>query len=146
MGKNWLTITKENDVGETTLANHVGGLYVYHYEAIDSSNPEHVAMIAESPEQNEMLPQASAKLDEAVLMHARLGHPGIRAFNQLADKLNYPRLNKDRYTLCPTCSLSKAAISKGKPPILSILLRYDLSREIYVNTLGMKTLHLTSFS
>lgn len=73
MGKNWLTLTKENETVESVLASRINGLYVYHHDTLDSPVQESVAMLADVARSDDMLPQVSAKLDTAVLMHARLG-------------------------------------------------------------------------
>ena len=53
-------------------------------------------------------------IPESVRWHARVGHPGLANYNRLANQLSLPIMIKDNYTLCPTCSLSKGIVRKGK--------------------------------
>lgn len=50
----------------------------------------------------------------AVINHGRLGHPSHDIFNNLARQVGFPQLNSDYLTTCPTCSVSKGVMKKGK--------------------------------
>ena len=101
-------LVKRSDVDVPfTIAIKEGGIYVY------SPNTPDVALCANSSNTSSLLPKPVLKPDMAILMHARLGHPGNKAYNQLAAKVGLPKLNMSSYTLCPTCTLSKATLRKG---------------------------------
>ena len=48
------------------------------------------------------------------IIHARLGHPSMHTYNRLASMINLPKLQSGNVTLCPTCTVSKGTIRKGK--------------------------------
>ncbi|EDV09647.1 conserved hypothetical protein [Saccharomyces cerevisiae RM11-1a] len=61
-----------------------------------------------------MLSQPISPTALPVKWHARMGHPGADIFNSLARTLRLPKLKTTEYTICPTCSLAKGTIKKGK--------------------------------
>ncbi|CCE65978.1 hypothetical protein TPHA_0N01970 [Tetrapisispora phaffii CBS 4417] len=63
---------------------------------------------------DKLLPTIKPGLSHQSLTHARLGHPSVGLYNRLASIIEEPRINENTFTLCPTCSLSKATMYKGK--------------------------------
>lgn len=62
---------------------------------------------------NRLLSQPKTHVPESVLLHARLGHPGVDLYNKIAPVIQAPSLKPNSVTLCPTCSISKGVIHKG---------------------------------
>lgn len=61
-----------------------------------------------------VLPSPKANIPEAIKWHARVGHPRLANYNRLANRINLPIMEADKHSLCPTCSLSKGVMKKGK--------------------------------
>lgn len=89
------------------------GLYVF--KNVDPNNTDTSLFSTEhSSRTTDMLPIEHNSSKEEILMHARLGHPGTAAFNALATAMNFKQMDETKFTKCPTCSLSKAVVHKGK--------------------------------
>lgn len=58
-----------------TIAIKEGGVYVY------SPDSPTIALCVNSSKTSSLLPKSVSKPDKAILMHARLGHPGNHAYN-----------------------------------------------------------------
>ncbi|KAK5959780.1 uncharacterized protein PWA37_001157 [Arxiozyma heterogenica] len=61
-----------------------------------------------------VLPSPKANIPDAIKWHARVGHPGLANYNRLANRIDLPIMEADKHSLCPTCSLSKGVMKKGK--------------------------------
>lgn len=108
--KHYFTLTKEGESESSIVAHRNNGLYIYHLPKQSTDMVNHVVMYTENVAKDPMLPEAQERIDQAALMHGRLGHPGAHVFNQLASSLGVSKLQN--YSVCPTCALSKATINK----------------------------------
>lgn len=90
------------------ISTKEGSICVY------SPNIYDVALCANSSKTSLLIPQSVSKPYKAILLHNRLGHPGKYAINQLAAKVSLSKLHMFSYTLCPTFTLSKDTLRKGK--------------------------------
>lgn len=99
------------------LASLKNNLYVVHF----GTDTKHIAMGAYDVEitssltgsHDPLLASEKPVTPETSILHARLGHPGINSYNQLASIVHAPKIKPASVTVCPTCSLSKGTINKG---------------------------------
>ena len=99
------------------LASLKNDLYVVHF----GTDTKHIAMGAYDVEitsslagsHDPLLASEKPITPETSILHARLGHPGINSYNQLASIVDAPKIRPASVTVCPTCSLSKGTINKG---------------------------------
>ncbi|WP_461088094.1 DDE-type integrase/transposase/recombinase, partial [Streptomyces deserti] len=61
-----------------------------------------------------MLPRQIHRETKASTMHARLGHPNFEVYNVMAKSMNLPKIDRNKWSSCPTCNLSKGLNYKGQ--------------------------------
>lgn len=100
------------ETGNVVYGSVKHGLY-YLNKSDQSTSSYYSDSIALPALTNDRLPRQTEPLSAAAMWHARMGHPSFSNYNHFAKIVSLPQLEFDKFTLCPTCSVSKGVMHKG---------------------------------